>query len=566
MKLYVRLVILIVTLIVLLPLAGYGFLQTRYGIALLTGWINTDRPYSVTFNRISYHLSRPATLSLHQLRLDTAQQSEILTADQADIQFSFAQLTDFWHVSSVTLQHGIWRLADAMPSLPIYTNVLRLQNITFSGQSAANNHWQLSGVKGHIRLSAATGRLDFNLAATDFALYDIRSDQIQLQGQIENGTLNLSDIKARLYRGTLHGSLQRHPDGSWLVRQLDLAHLRLQTDKTPQQIAAYLTQLPPIVVQRLTVNDARLEGIAWAASDVNLQLTDLKLDQQHWYSDQGMFNLNASDLIYKSVHLIQPMINARFSAQGIRFEKLASQWQKSQIQTSGQWLRASKTLALETLNISHLEYTLPENWQTFWRKPLPDWLENIRLDNLSASQNLIINIHPDFPFQLTDLSVSGQQLQLVKQRHHHFWLGDIQLKTRQSTFNGVELYQSTLTLHASPQQLSSQLHTKMSAGELTASASVCQCDARFFNLRLQGQSSPRWLTQWGWPEPVMPTATNIQLEMQGRLAGYGILAASVDAHLQLTGTDGAITHQMLKSGQPVPYAKTGTKPHTAKEK
>ncbi|WP_337221673.1 hypothetical protein, partial [Vibrio cholerae] len=77
------------------------------------------------------------------------------------------------------------------------------------------------------------------------------------------------------------------------------------------------------------------------------------------------------------------------------------------VRTSGAWLRESKALILDDTAIAGLEYTLPENWKQLWMKPLPDWLNSLTLKKFSASRNLVIDIDPAFPWQITALDGYG---------------------------------------------------------------------------------------------------------------------------------------------------------------
>ncbi len=83
------------------------------------------------------------------------------------------------------------------------------------------------------------------------------------------------------------------------------------------------------------------------------------------------------------------------------------------VRTSGNWLRDGKTLILDDAAIAGLEYTLPKNWQQLWMETTPGWLNSLQLKRFSASRNLIIDIDPDFPWQLTTLDGYGANLTLV---------------------------------------------------------------------------------------------------------------------------------------------------------
>lgn len=84
------------------------------------------------------------------------------------------------------------------------------------------------------------------------------------------------------------------------------------------------------------------------------------------------------------------------------------------VRTSGNWQRNNKALVLDDAAIAGLEYTLPENWKQLWMKPLPARLASLTLKKFSASRNLVIDIDPSFPWQLTALDGYGANLGLVQ--------------------------------------------------------------------------------------------------------------------------------------------------------
>lgn len=86
-------------------------------------------------------------------------------------------------------------------------------------------------------------------------------------------------------------------------------------------------------------------------------------------------------------------------------------------------MRSNKALVLDDAAIAGLEYTLPENWKQLWMKPLPEWLNSLTLKKFSASRNLVIDIDPSFPWQLTALDGYGANLGLVQYNQWGIWSG-----------------------------------------------------------------------------------------------------------------------------------------------
>lgn len=78
----------------------------------------------------------------------------------------------------------------------------------------------------------------------------------------------------------------------------------------------------------------------------------------------------------------------------------------------------------------------------------PGWLNSLQLKRFSASRNLIIDIDPDFPWQLTALDGYGANLTLVTDHKWGVWSGSANLNAAAATFNRVDVRRPSLALTA----------------------------------------------------------------------------------------------------------------------
>ncbi|RCK91432.1 AsmA family protein, partial [Klebsiella pneumoniae] len=120
---------------------------------------------------------------------------------------------------------------------------------------------------------------------------------------------------------------------------------------------APLTTVPSLQIGRLDITDARLQGPDWAVTDLDLSLRNLTLSHGGWQSEDGTLSMNASEFIYGSLHLFDPILNAEFSPQGIALRQFSSRWEGGMVRTSGNWLRAGNALVLDDTAFAGLEYT-----------------------------------------------------------------------------------------------------------------------------------------------------------------------------------------------------------------
>ena len=386
------------------------------------------------------------------------------------------------------------------------------------------------------------------MSAGSLALNGVPATNVLIEGDINNDEVTLTTVGADMARGSLTGNARRNADGSWVVDNLRLNDIRMQSDKSLLDFLAPLTTVPSLQIGRLDVTDARLQGPDWAVTDLDLNLRNLTLSQGGWQSSDGKLSLNASEFIYGSLHLLDPILNAEFSPQGIALRQFTSRWEGGMVRSSGNWLRDTNALVLDDAVFAGLEYTLPENWKTLWMEQLPPWLQSVTLKKFGASRNLIIDIDPAFPWQITALDGYGANLQLVKNRQWGVWGGSATLNGAAATFNRVDVRRPSMTLNADASQVNiSELSAFTEKGILEATATVSQQPQRQTNVTLNGHGVPlNVLQQWGWPALPITGDGNIQLTASGNVQAEAPLKPTVNGQLHAVNMEKQeVTQQML---------------------
>lgn len=94
------------------------------------------------------------------------------------------------------------------------------------------------------------------------------------------------------------------------------------------------------------MTDSSLQGPDWAVTDLDLSLRNLTLRKEDWQSREGKLSMNASEFIYGSLHLLDPILNAEFSPQGVALRQFTTRWEGGMVRTSGARLREGKALIL----------------------------------------------------------------------------------------------------------------------------------------------------------------------------------------------------------------------------
>lgn len=555
MKLIGRLLLYVLIACLVVIFGFYFLLQTRWGADHISNWVSENSGYHLTFDVMDHRFSAPSHLLLENVTFGRDGQPATLVAKTVDIGLSIRQLTAPLHVDTILLQDGTLNISVQTAPFPFEADRLQLRNMALN---SPGSEWRLSAQRvngGVMPWHPEAGRILGNkapiqLSAGSLTLNDVPATNVLIEGSIDHNQVMLNTVGADMARGALTGVARRNADGSWVVENLRLNDIRLQSDKSLSEFFAPLTTVPSLQIGRLEVTDSSLQGPDWAVTDLDLSLRNLTLRKEDWQSQEGKLSMNASEFIYGSLHLLDPILNAEFSPQGVALRQFTTRWEGGMVRTSGAWLRESKALILDDTAIAGLEYTLPENWKQLWMKPLPDWLNSLTLKKFSASRNLVIDIDPAFPWQITALDGYGANLELVQHHQWGVWSGNATLNAAAATFNRVDVRRPSLSLTANASTVNiSDLSAFTGKGILEATASVSQLPQRQTQISLNGRGVPMdVLQQWGWPTLPIAGDGNIQLTASGNIQADAPLKPTVNGQLHAVNAQKQQITQTMQAG------------------
>lgn len=555
MKFLGKLIVALLVAVLVAILGLYILLQTRWGAGWITDWVNAHSDYHITFDEMDHRFSSPSHVLLKNVTFGRNGQPATLVAQSVDIGLSSRQITDPFHVDAIILREGTLNISPDTASIPFQADRLQLSDMAFNSPNSA---WNLSAqrVNGGLtpwlpeagRILGSKARIE--LSAGSLTLNGIPASNVLIQGDIDNDQVNFTTLGADVARGSLTGNARRNADGGWQVDNLRLSDIRLQSDKSLVDLLRPVTSLPSLKLGRVDVTDARLQGPNWAVTDLDMTLRDITFSNNDWQSEEGKLSLNASEFIYGSLHFFDPIANANLSGKGVEISQLTSRWEGGMIRTRGEWTRSDKGLTLADVAIAGLEYTLPEDWKKQWMTPLPEWLNRVTVTKFSASRNLIIDIDPTFPFQLTALDGYGNLLQLARNRQWGIWSGNATLNAAAATFNRVDVRRPSIALSANSNNITiSELSAFAGKGMLEATASITQQPERQIALSLNGRAVPaNVLENWGWPQVPVQGDANMRLSARGQLSADRPLKPTVNATLTMTVADGQQIQQTMQAG------------------
>lgn len=562
MKFLGKVLLTLLLLLVLSIVLCYVLLQTCWAAGWLSRWVSDNSEYRLSLGKIDHSWSQPGQVSFTDVTLGRAKQPAFLIAQQAVLGLSWRQLTEPRHFLSLNLQNGSLTLNNSTSPLPLQADTLRLTNMalntTIEPQNKADQ-WKVTGQQvngGLIPWQPLPGNslgenAQFQFSAGSLTINGITAEKLYLQGSIQKNALNLSNFGADIAQGELTGNASQSADGSWLVDRLRSSNIRLQTPATLEDVWNTFLQLPPITLKRFDLIDARVEGKNWAFNDLDLTLKNITFKQGDWQSDEGELSLNAGDIIKGNIHLIDPIATFTLSPAGVAINQFSTRWQDGLLRTQGNWLRDSHRLQLDELTLVALVYTLPTDWKQQWQQTLPNWLSEVYVSKLNANRNLLIDISPDFPFQITSLDAAGTNLLLAKNHQWGVWSGSLMLNAGNATFNKNDVRRPSLALSANEQQITvSDLSAFTKEGLLEATATIDQTPGRALSLALTGRSVDLNILQnWGWPALPLQGLGNLKLRISGNLTADKPLKPTINGSLQATDSHGQQVNQTMQNGE-----------------
>lgn len=562
MKFLGKVLLTLLLLLVLSVVLCYVLLQTSWAAGWLSRWVSDNSEYRLSLEKIDHSWSQPGQISFTDVTLGRANQPPFLIAQQALFGLSWRQLTEPRHLLSLTLQNGNLTLNNSTSPLPLQADTLQLTNMVLNTTiepKSTTGQWKVTGQQvngGLVPWQPLPGNslgenAQFQFSAGSLTINGITAQKLYLQGSIQKNALTLNNFGADIAQGELTGNASQSADGSWLVDRMRLSNIRLQTPATLEDVWNTFLQLPPITLKRFDLIDARVEGKNWAFNDLDLTLRNITFKQGDWQSDDGELSFNAGDIIKGNIHLIDPIATFTLSPTGVAISQFSTRWQDGLLRTQGNWARDTGRLQLDELTLVALVYTLPADWKQQWQQTLPHWLSEVYVGKLNANRNLLIDISPDFPFQITSLDAAGTNLLLAKNHQWGVWSGSLMLNAGNATFNKNDVRRPSLALSANEQQITfSDLSAFTKEGLLEATASIDQTPARALSLALTGRSVDLNLLQnWGWPALPLQGLGNLKLQIKGSLAADTALKSTVSGSLQATDSHGQQVNQTMQHGE-----------------
>lgn len=530
MRWLIKSLVSLILIVILFIIVIYAFLQTQWGAQKTSEWLTQYSDYDIRFSGIEHDLTQPEQIVVYDLSINPKQDKTAVLAQSAQLRFNWQFFTMPSHLQKITLENGKIILANKIAPLPVSADILQFKNMQLDSMPTSSTTFTFSANKitggitpwkptstdpigaGHFQFSIADGMIGKNSFNNFIVAGEYQPNRIlieKLATQFLNGSLSLSG---------------KYQDNQWQLNDVYLTGLRWQSTKTLEELQQSLSQSPVMTIKQLNIVDFTAEGKQWAISGLAGQFSQIA-----WNNSLSLTSgeLNTDDIVYKNQHVTDVIAKLNQQDNLFNIDNLSLRYEKGLIKLAGQWNSETKTLNIEDATLSGILYTLPEQWLSFFAKPIEQDVKSINIKQLSLNQSILIDINPLFPFQFTGLTGQLKNLIIAKDGQWGLWQGTATLGADSGTLNGVELRRPDITLMTQQDTaIIPQFSAFVDKGIVRGSAALEQNNnQRLFSLIVNGLNVPLSLPNnmgWKLSQPTDETG-QFTLKLKGNLAADAVI-------------------------------------------
>ncbi|HFC9430463.1 AsmA family protein [Vibrio cholerae] len=528
-----------IALLLILVLAGFGIMHTRYFTPSAQWIVQQLWPETLRFAKIEY-------LYPFRLRLSGVQIASEPTIElqQMDLWLNpYGLLEQQLEIDSVLIDGA--NLAHGLPAftLPesVHLHQLALHNIDWADQGI---------IARGVSLQIKQPVWDSPQQQLPYGKIQLAADQITIDGEAFNQVLVDANYQAQdstvygfsfnWHNSPISGQAEQYPQG-WSLINVTLSRLNLNLDEWRhhslwQKIAPSIYHINSL---DLLNSQLTLNGVAW--ENLNLSVEDYDLRHSVWQQQQAYLSLNADSAQWLATQWVEPSAELTLTPQGIELDGHSQVWQ-GDVQVKGHITETSLNLAQLTITGVKWIAEQPQDLLPF-SQPLPAW-QNLQIEHLDINNlQMIQTVNRPF-WQASGLNADGKNLQWVKEGQWGFWQGQLSVTANSASYAGVLSTQGVLNMRSEQgvwQLTRAFLPLERGYVEAHAKWDLTSLSAPW-QLSLDADSLPIGPLQSWFKLPFgLEALADISLTAQGIAGDRTMLAHSLDGQLQLNLRQGLLS-------------------------
>lgn len=432
-----------IALLLILLLAGFGIMHTRYFTPSAQWIVQQLWPQTLRFATIEYLY--PFKLRLNDVEFAS---EPTIQLQQMDLWLNpYGLLEQRLDIDSVLING-----ADLTEGLPAFNlpSAVRLNQIALH-----NIDWASNGIIARgVSLQIKQPRWDNAQQQLPYGEIQLNAKHINIEGEIFDQVLIDANYQAQdstIYgfsfnwrNSPISGQAEQYSQGWSLInvtlRQLNLDFDAWRTHPLGQTLAQHVQHINSL---DLLNSQVTFNGVEW--ENLNLSVEDYQLDRTLWQQEQGYLSLNADSARWLETLWVEPNAEFTLTEKGLDVDGHAQVWQ-GHLQLKGQL--TADSINLSKLTVSGVRWIAeqPQDLRLL-SLPLPAW-QNLNIEQLDIN-NLQIIQTVNRPFwQVSGLNSEGENLQWIKEGAWGFWQGNLAVSANSASYAGILTTQGVLNMHS----------------------------------------------------------------------------------------------------------------------
>ncbi|MDB9567073.1 AsmA family protein [Providencia rettgeri] len=556
MKWLIKLTTYALLLLLLLFIFTYIGLQTRWGASYTSQFLSKFTDYDIDVGIMGHEFSNPGEFIFQDVKLANKNSDLSLDSRQIVLDVNWRNLFSGTAIKRLVITQGTLSTTVTPDTilLPISANILQFENSQITLKKD-NDTVQVTGFTGGITPwkpaeSSPFGYGDFRFTANQLKFNDLSFKNVAITGKLQQQGTEISQASAYLNNGYIAGAGKVLKDGTITVDSLTMNKVGWENKVDFDSLFDAITSEKSLQIKKVELTNIDIQGKDWALSGLSTEIDQLSFVRGSWTSSESNIRFNVDQFVVKDQQLSTLIGDLKINGDSLNINKLSGYYNKGVFNLSGSWQRNDRILTIDEGKLAGILYTLPENWLSFFAEPTPPWLSGLSIKKFTLSQSLLMNIQPQFPFELTALSGNIENIDLIKQKQWGIWSGKATFTADSGTINQVLVRRPFIEVRQSGKSsAAASLTVSTDKGISKVGLLVKQEPKKVpFLLRASGSNIDLVdLNQWGWAGFPAQVIGDFDATLQGDLLAPSV-AKSLNGELMAVPLQGKRLFRTVVNG------------------
>ena len=557
MKWLTKLIAYALLLFLLVIIFAYIGLQTRWGASSASQFLSKFTDYDIEVGIMGHELSNAGEFIFQDVKLVSQNKDLSLNARQIVIDINWRNIFNGTAIRRLVITQGelVANSGEDSTTIPLSADILQFENSQLQLKQQ-NETIQVSGFTGgitpwHPTVSHPFGYGDFRFTTSQMNINELAFRNVAITGKLQEKVAEISQATGYLNNGYIAGEGKLFTDGSINIDRLVMNKVGWQNAITFDNLVNAINSNNPLQIKNLELTNIDIQGKDWALAGLSTEIDQISFVRGSWISPKSKISFNMDQLVIKEQQLDTLIGELNIDNDNINIEKLSGYYNKGVFNLSGTWQRNDKILTIDDAKLAGVLYTLPENWLKFFAQSTPSWLSGLSIKKFTLTQSLLMNIQPQFPFELTALSGNIENVDLIKQKQWGIWSGKATFNADSGTINQVMVRRPFVEIRQSGKSSATASITVSTDKGISKLGLLVKQEPKKvpFLLRASGTNIDLAdLNQWGWHGFPAQTLGDFDVTLQGDLLAPS-LAKSTNGELMAIPLQGKRMYRTVVNGE-----------------